>query len=221
MHVHSTASDGVLMPEQLMEEFQREDLFGASISDHNTVKGIIDLMDNPTGRGKFKGGLLPGIEVTCQCLGVPIEILGYGIDYRGLDRSGDVPTISPEIIAMLAQRKRAFKGCEDLLMPAERAIQIIRGHGGKAVLAHPLAYGENSYAIMELLKDKVDGIEAMHPTSAPTVGKKSRHRELFKFARDNRLIPTGGSDFHFGPKHTIHDGKRPCELILPFEKDFV
>lgn len=69
-------------------------------------------------------------------------------------------------------------------------INIIHRAGGVAVIAHPgLIRNENIFN--ETLKMEIDGIEAIHSKHSPQ--DILRYRQV---ANENRLIITGGSDFH-------------------------
>jgi predicted metal-dependent phosphoesterase TrpH len=88
----------------------------------------------------------------------------------------------------------------------EEASKLIRGAGGKLVLAHPNdPYGTSLSALTkvlaeqtEIVKEKmfpyIDGIECWHPRSSP---ETTNHYLLF--AKENGLMITGGSDCHQNP----------------------
>lgn len=86
------------------------------------------------------------------------------------------------------------------ITPAEAA-ELIRSAGGKAVLAHPVAYkyedGLTDDEILELVKEmKVEAIEANYhyvDRNNNRVDESSHWRE---FANKHNLICTVGSDFH-------------------------
>jgi len=73
-------------------------------------------------------------------------------------------------------------------------IQFIRDIGGVSVLAHP---GKNisTNFLHALIDHGLDGIEVVHPRH-----KKAARAYLQQFADANKLIATGGSDFHGGRK---------------------
>ena len=79
LHTHTTASDGVLSPSQLVALASAANLDALAITDHDTVAGLAE---------GVKAGLhhsvqiIPGIEVSCSASGVPCHILGYFIDYQ-------------------------------------------------------------------------------------------------------------------------------------------
>lgn len=78
---------------------------------------------------------------------------------------------------------------------AEEAIRFIRGAGGIAVLAHPILVDKtlNSLAtLLPVLKDYgLEGIETYYPSQ-----KKKMRKRIRKFAEENGLLLTGGSDYH-------------------------
>ena len=88
----------------------------------------------------------------------------------------------------------------------EEASELIRGAGGKLVFAHPnnhkgtslVAFSRSVSEQQQIIRDKMlpylDGIECWHPThDAETASAYER------FARNNGLIVTGGSDCHQQP----------------------
>lgn len=84
MHVHSTASDGVFSPQELVKWAKRIGLTGLAITDHDSVDGL----DEAVEYGKKYGvKVVPGIEISCKFAGteksvMEVHILGYFIDYK-------------------------------------------------------------------------------------------------------------------------------------------
>jgi len=93
---------------------------------------------------------------------------------------------------------------KDKLHPKD-AIEIIKGSGGIAILAHPhkFLYLDDSIEniLIELMDYGLDGIEAIH--SEHSIQEKNR---LMEVAEKLSLIITGGSDFHGKNKEDIHLG---------------
>ncbi len=69
-------------------------------------------------------------------------------------------------------------------------IDIIHTAGGIAVLAHPYASGCVDY-LADYVEYGIDGIEVFHPSA-----DEEQQATLLKFASKNKLLTTGGSDFH-------------------------
>jgi len=81
LHVHSTASDGLLDPEELLVRAEEIGLKGLAITDHDTVHGIEEayafLTTNP-----LSLQFIPGIEMNTELDENEVHILGYFIDYH-------------------------------------------------------------------------------------------------------------------------------------------
>jgi predicted metal-dependent phosphoesterase TrpH len=77
LHVHSTASDGLLTPEALVAEAHQRGLSAIAISDHDSVEGVL-----PAQAAARKVGLtvVPAVELTATVDGRDMHILGYRID---------------------------------------------------------------------------------------------------------------------------------------------
>ena len=75
LHMHTTCSDGVYTPEQLTQMAVDAGLDVIAISDHDTVAAY-------DGSHKFAAGvrIIPAIEISSECDGEDVHILGYGID---------------------------------------------------------------------------------------------------------------------------------------------
>jgi predicted metal-dependent phosphoesterase TrpH len=71
----------------------------------------------------------------------------------------------------------------------QEAVEFIHDHKGVAVLAHPGMY--RMCDATERTLDYLDGIEVWYPEHSP-----SFEDHLYALALKNRLIPTGGSDYH-------------------------
>lgn len=72
----------------------------------------------------------------------------------------------------------------------EEVLQTVQDAGGIAVLAHPALY--DSFDLLErLIPLGLNGVEVWHPTAA-----KEDVDRLVAIAKKNKLLMTGGSDFH-------------------------
>lgn len=73
LHIHTTASDGIYSPAEIIEQAVAVGLSTIAITDHDTVGGISTLDTNKEKRVN----IIAGIEFSCNCLGEEIHILGY------------------------------------------------------------------------------------------------------------------------------------------------
>ncbi len=72
----------------------------------------------------------------------------------------------------------------------EEVIKAIHDAGGIAVLAHPFMF-DNLDSLPRLIENGLDGIEVWHPSAS-----EEQQAELKKLATKNKLLMTGGTDFH-------------------------
>jgi len=84
LHTHSTASDGLLTPAQLMESAREKGLAVLGITDHDTVAGLAEARHAAEKNGVR---LVPGIELSCGWKGrdTSVHVLGLYIDENASD----------------------------------------------------------------------------------------------------------------------------------------
>jgi predicted metal-dependent phosphoesterase TrpH len=79
LHIHSTYSDGMLRPAELVDLAESLGLAAIAITDHDTAGGTIEAMD----RGKEKGiEVIPGIEISSWHNDTSMHILGYCFNFK-------------------------------------------------------------------------------------------------------------------------------------------
>lgn len=90
LHTHTKYSDGADSLIELLKNAESKKLNIISITDHNTALAY-DELGKMNYKQYYTGKIIPGIELNTKVLGVPIEILGYGIDYKKMSEIlGDV-----------------------------------------------------------------------------------------------------------------------------------
>lgn len=95
MHVHSTASDGLLEPEELVDRSIALGLSAMAITDHDTIDGLQRARDAANGTGL---NLIPGIELSCGWEGRDSSVHVLGLFIREND---------PSMIRLLEEQKVA------------------------------------------------------------------------------------------------------------------
>jgi 3',5'-nucleoside bisphosphate phosphatase len=79
LHIHTTASDGVLSPTRTVEEAKRVGLAALAITDHDTIEGL----EEGITAGKANGiEVVPAIELSTSMGPIEIHILGYFLDWH-------------------------------------------------------------------------------------------------------------------------------------------
>jgi 3',5'-nucleoside bisphosphate phosphatase len=78
-HVHTTASDGIHSPSEVVRLARKAGLAAVAITDHDTVSGIDEAMEE----GKRLGiDVVPGVEISTLWQGKEIHMLGLFLNHR-------------------------------------------------------------------------------------------------------------------------------------------
>ncbi len=124
LHVHSTASDGSFPPAEVVRQAKAGGLTAMALTDHDTVDGLAEAV----AAGDREGvEVIPGVEISAQCPGGTMHILGLFVDYHNgrLD----------ERLAVLKQARidrnpQIIKKLNDLNIPITMArVEEISGGG--------------------------------------------------------------------------------------------
>lgn len=79
LHVHTTASDGVSRPGEIVAAAITLGITALAITDHDSVEGIDEAVTEASGTGLE---VIPGVELSANYAGRDLHILGYFIDHR-------------------------------------------------------------------------------------------------------------------------------------------
>lgn len=82
LHMHSTASDGVLSPAQILARASEAGLRALAITDHDTCAGTKMALDLAA---QFNLIVVPGVEMTTQVEGRNVHMLGYFFDVDSVE----------------------------------------------------------------------------------------------------------------------------------------
>lgn len=77
LHCHSTASDGILTPSQIVERAHSRNVSVLALTDHDTLDGLIEASEAAK---KFNIKFIPGIELSTSYKGETIHLLGFFTD---------------------------------------------------------------------------------------------------------------------------------------------
>lgn len=77
LHVHSNHSDGLLTPSELVERAKVLGITALALTDHDTGSGNAEALQAGE---RFGVEVIAGIELSANCLGVEVHILGFGVD---------------------------------------------------------------------------------------------------------------------------------------------
>jgi 3',5'-nucleoside bisphosphate phosphatase len=79
LHAHSTASDGELTPEKLVQFALERGLSVLALTDHDTVDGLDAALQAAQGTTLQ---VIPGVELSCDVPQNEVHILGYFVDWH-------------------------------------------------------------------------------------------------------------------------------------------
>ena len=79
LHLHTFHSDGFYSPEKLIIKAHNQGIETLSITDHDSVNGIIEAMEHAE---KYGLQIIPGVEISSDIRDAEIHILGYFIDAK-------------------------------------------------------------------------------------------------------------------------------------------
>ncbi len=77
LHIHTTASDGTLTPEEVVDEGKRIGLFAIAITDHDSVEGVMPALNAARGTGLHVFG---AVEMSVDIRNSEIHVLGFFVD---------------------------------------------------------------------------------------------------------------------------------------------
>jgi|FaiFalDrversion2_1042247.scaffolds.fasta_scaffold00373_4 predicted metal-dependent phosphoesterase TrpH len=79
LHTHTTASDGLLDPRDLVHAARRAGVGVLGVTDHDTVDGIPEALEAAQ---KLGVTVVPGVELSVEHGEEELHLLGYFVDYR-------------------------------------------------------------------------------------------------------------------------------------------
>lgn len=77
LHSHSTFSDGSLSPAALLDEAAARGVTTLALTDHDTTAGLDEAQ---AAADRLGIELVPGVEITCECAGTEVHLLGLGVE---------------------------------------------------------------------------------------------------------------------------------------------
>lgn len=138
-----------------------------------------------------------------------------------LKQFGHIPSKGEFIETIMNENCPAYVK-KETVTPKEAA-EIIRKAGGKVVLAHPVAYVHEDNLtmneILEIINDmKADGLEANYIYTDRNNDIVNEIEKWNKFAEENHLFVTIGSDFHMEDGNHAEIGLENVGVVLEDEK---
>lgn len=160
LHIHSLHSDGTFTVEEICKKAMENKLKGISITDHDSIENIDELIINSK---KYGIEFIPGIEFSCDLFGYEVHILGYfnNIDEKIKERLLELSRNREERnIKIIEKLKKLGLKIEYRDVLEEKTGNIVsRTHIAKAIIKKGYCYtkeevfkqyiGKNSIAYVE------------------------------------------------------------------------
>lgn len=137
-HVHTSCSDGILSPKEIMERAYKNNLKYLAITDHDTLSAL----DECIADGKEYGiTLIPGIELSTQHNDESVHILGFFKDdnYKNIDLMNELKKIKDHRIIRAQKMVEKLHSEFDIdidfeKMRADSKDTIARPHIARAII---------------------------------------------------------------------------------------
>jgi predicted metal-dependent phosphoesterase TrpH len=147
LHIHTTASDGRLTPEEVVQRAAERGMKFISITDHDTVAGIERGMSAAASFTSLR--LIPGMEINTDTPTGEVHILGYCIDYKNRKLQGSLEKLrhSREVRARKIVANLSELGID---IPWERVMEIAGGGSvGRPHIAQAMFEGGHIPSLQE------------------------------------------------------------------------
>lgn len=130
LHTHTTASDGVLSPQQLVELADRAGVSLLGITDHDTVAGLPAAISASIDTDVT---VLPGVELSTTIPGPEIHILGYFVDPEDRILRRELDRLAEDRIVRV---KNVVQLLNDAGFPVRLDDVLAQAHGGSIGRPH-------------------------------------------------------------------------------------
>lgn len=151
LHMHSLYSDdGEFFPEYMIELGEKEGLEVMALTDHDSVKGVDEMIKY----GKERGiKVISGVEIDCVYKGINLHMLGYGIDYKRKEFFEIEEEIFQKEMAIAKIKIKKLKDNTDLIIDEEKIFEIAGGKIVTGEIIGEVVLGEKKNRDNPLLKE--------------------------------------------------------------------
>src|SRR2546421_7073122 len=135
LHTHSTASDGIYSPAELLQHAKDSGLRVLALTDHDNTGGLDEAAQVAR---KLDIDFIPGIEINTDVSGGEVHVLGYFLEYQRPAFQAILRTLRDARVSR-GQRMVELLNEQGVHIEWERVREIAQGsvgrpHGAKALL---------------------------------------------------------------------------------------
>jgi 3',5'-nucleoside bisphosphate phosphatase len=134
LHTHSTASDGIYSPTELLHQAAEAGLKVQALTDHDSTNGLSEALQAAQ---THSIELIPGIELNTDVKGGEVHVLGYFIEYQRTELQSVLSTLRDARV-LRGQRMVEKLNEQGLDITWERVREIAQGSVGRPHVAEAL-----------------------------------------------------------------------------------
>lgn len=204
-HVHTSASDGIIKPKDIVDRAYKNGVSILAITDHDTINGLPEAIDE----AKIKGiKLIPGIEFSCNHNNESIHLLGLFKDdsYKSEEFLEILDSIKRKRILRAEEMVKKLNDIFEIKIDFKNILKygesvVARPHIAKAIIDAGYPYTQDYIFDNFIGKDKPayvptnkitiqEGIDILHRFNAivilahPILIKNSPLKDFLKFDLD-------------------------------------
>jgi 3',5'-nucleoside bisphosphate phosphatase len=135
LHLHTTASDGILTPRQLVDQVANTTLRVIAITDHDSTSGLGEALDAAQAHPQLT--IIPGIELGTATEDSELHLLGYFIDP---DNSNMQAMLEQFRVERVEAAKAMVARLDEIKRPVswERVVEMAGGSVGRPHIARAM-----------------------------------------------------------------------------------
>src|SRR5438105_5576660 len=134
LHTHSTASDGIYAPAELLRQAHKIGLRVLALTDHDTTNGL----DEASAAAQDLGiDFIPGIEINTDVANKEIHVLGYYIEHQRPEFQ-QILQVLRDARVLRGQRMVELLNEQGVAISWERVREIAQGSVGRPHVAKAL-----------------------------------------------------------------------------------
>ena len=145
LHMHSTASDGLYSPTELMHRVKEAGLRAVALTDHDTTNGIEEAARTAQ---ELDIEFIPGIEINTDVSGGEVHVLGYFLEYQQSAFQNTLKTLRDARVRR-GERMVELLNQEGIHITWERVREIAQGTVGRPHVAQALIEAGYAHSVSE------------------------------------------------------------------------
>lgn len=182
LHIHSTASDGTLTPEAIVERALERGIPAIALADHDTVAGVRRAQIAAAGTSLT---VIPAVELSTEAGERAIHILGYWVDHTDRLLNERLAGQRTQRLARAERIVDALSACDIASVTMHDVLDVARGASvGRSHVAHAMVRAGHVSSIAEAFERYLgEGRPGYVRKTVPTPG------EVIAWIRDAGGLP--------------------------------